>query len=332
MSEMLTLAVIIERLKNADNILILCHKNPDGDTLGSAGALYWMLKSLNKTAAILCHDAIPERYAYMKLELFENKFEPEYIVAVDVAGLQLFGDDVVEYGEKCDLCIDHHPTNNGYADALFLDSSAAATAEIIYKLVSESGVEITPTMAACLYTGIATDTGCFKFANTTAQTHIIAAKLVELGADLLTLNNILFESKSRSRIDIERIALQNLRYFYSGKCAVITITKDDIEKTGAANTDLEGITGMPRMIEGVLVGITMRQQPTGSYKVSVRTSENVNANAIAARLGGGGHQRAAGCEIIGGLDFATDAILAEVAKELSLPPEQVQKAGGEQDA
>lgn len=318
MSEILDIMAVILRLKAADNVLILSHKNPDGDTIGSAGALFHALKSMGKTCAVLCTDEFNKRYDYMQIEMFDNNFEPQYIVAVDVAGLQLFGDLTVEYGKKADLCIDHHPSNSNYSDALLLDSTAAATCEVMYELIEKMGIEITPVIADCLYTGISTDTGCFKFANVTAKTHYITAKLIELGASYIKLNSLLFESKSKARLEIERIALESLEYYFDERCAIIVVTKNEIERTGADMNDLEGITAIPRMIEGVEVGITLRQQQSGSYKVSVRTASNVDACAICSRLGGGGHVRASGCEIIGGLENAKQAVLAEAARELGV--------------
>ena len=285
---------------------------------GSAAALYWALKGLGKTVAVLCADPIPSRYDYMDIGLYTGQFTPGYTVAVDVAGIQLFGDSeaVQKYAQRVDLCIDHHTSNSGYASALLLDGEAAATAELLYDMFSEMGAPITPLVADCLYTGLSTDTGCFKFTNTTARTHIVAAKLMEAGANTVKLNSLLFESKSRSRLAIERLALESLEYSFGGRCATVYLTKEQIAETGADGTDLEGITSLPRMIEGVEVGITIRQQPTGSYKVSVRTVTGVDASAICAHLGGGGHKQAAGCELLGSLDNAKAALLTEVEKAL----------------
>ena len=141
-------------------------------------------------------------------------------------------------------------------------------------------------------------------------------KISSAGASLVKLNNILFESKSRSRLAIERLALESLEYSFGGRCATVYLTKEQIAETGADGTDLEGITSLPRMIEGVEVGITIRQQPTGSDKVSVRTVTGVDASAICAHLGGGGHKQAAGCELLGSLDNAKAALLTEVEKAL----------------
>ncbi len=316
MSEILDIQAIMGRLMRADNILILCHKNPDGDTLGSAGALFWGLKNLGKTVAVLCNDPIHARYDYMEMDLFYQQFEPQYVVAVDIAGTQLFGEKVAKWADKVDLCIDHHGSNSGYADVMLLDDTAAACCEIVYDLLINMGLDIDKRIADCLYTGVSTDTGCFRFANTTARTHRVAARLIDLGADVTMLNELLFENRSKQRIKIEEIALSTLEYHFDGLCALICITRDQIEKVGVDENDLEGITAMPRSIEGVMVGITMRQQASGSFKISVRSKVGLQADVIAKALGGGGHKQAAGCEVLGGLDFAKAAVLAETEKVL----------------
>ena len=315
-TEMLTLKMAVQRLLHAGRILLLCHKNPDGDTIGSAGALYHALRAQGKQAAIACSDIIPARYDYMQLGLFGGEFEPDYIVAVDVAGLQLFGAGTIAWAQRCDLCIDHHAGHNHYADGLVLDGSAAACAEIMYRLLQEMGAEITPLIAACLYTGVATDTGCFKFANVTPSTHRIAAELMGCGIDFVKLNALLFESKSRSQLAVEAMILKNMEYHYDGRCAVTALTLSEIEASGASPVDLEGVTGIARAIEGVEVGVTMRQQPSGSYKVSIRSGELVDASLIASAFGGGGHHGAAGCELFGSLENTKAALLEEVGRHL----------------
>ena len=300
---------VVSRLLAADDILILCHKNPDGDTIGSGTALCLALQQLGKNAAVLCSDPIPAMYSYMPITVFDGSFRPAFVVAVDVAGIQLFGErnNIQEYAEHVDLCIDHHGSNSGYAYETLVDDGAAAAAELLTTLIPEMGAKITPEIASCLYTGVATDTGCFRFSNTTAATHRAAADLIEAGADVEMLNERLFESRSHARVIAERMALESLEFY---------LTKEQIAETGADGTDLEGITSLPRMIEGVEVGLTLRQQKDGSFKISVRTGHNTNACNIARRLGGGGHPRAAGCEISGNPDNAKHAILEEVKKEL----------------
>ncbi len=318
MSERIELKDVAEKLLEQDDILIICHKNPDGDTLGSGFALMHALNALGKTAEVLCSDVIHERYHYMQPKLFSGSFSPKFIVTVDVAGQQLLGELAAPYAKRVDIAIDHHPSNTGFAHELWLVDDAAATCEMIFDLLEYLEVIFTQAMVDCLYTGISTDTGCFKFENTSPNTHRVAARLMEYGANYKILNNLLFESKSRRRIEIEKQALASLKYHFYEKVASITITKEQIERLEVDETDLEGITAVPRMIEGVDVGITLRQLKEGAYKVSVRTTPAADASAICARLGGGGHKRAAGCEIIGSNENVMDAVLKEVSRELGI--------------
>ena len=313
MTEPLHVEQAAAKLRDADNILILCHKNPDGDTIGCGSALYDALASLGKTAAVLCADPIPRRFRYTQPRLFREEFEPSLVVAVDVAGLQLFGDTglMPAYSRRVDLCIDHHAGNNGYAQYTLLDAGAAATAELLCEVIEAMGVEIDPHMADCLYTGLATDTGCFRFANTTAKTHRIAARLIEAGARVEELNTILFATKTRGQMEAERMARSHLEYALDGSCAIIWLDRDEIEASQADPSDLEELTALPIGIEGVKIGLTFRQQPSGSWRVSIRTVKGVDAVAVARRLGGGGHLQAAGCELLGTLDNAKSAVLAE---------------------
>ena len=318
MTESVDRQTAVLRLRGAEDVLILCHKNPDGDTIGCAGALCLALKALGKNAAVLCSDPIPSLYDFMGLELFDSSFTPGFVVAVDVASIQLFGDrnNVQKYAEHVDLCIDHHASNSGYAYETLLDPGAAAACELMIDVIEEMGVPLTPAIADCLYTGISTDTGCFRFSSTTARTHKAAARVMEAGANIEMLNARLFESRSRGRIEIEKMALESLEYFFDGRCAMICLTWDQIVTSGVAGAELEDLTSLPRSIEGVEVGLTLRQQKDGSYRISIRTAGAVDACAIARHLGGGGHARAAGSEISGNLDNARYAVLGEVRKEL----------------
>lgn len=332
MTEFVDLAVAAQRLREAENILILSHKNPDGDTIGCAGGLQWILRSLGKQAAVLCGDPIPEIYDYMNIEPFEGQFHPDFVVAVDVASVQLLGESelMLEYSENPNLCIDHHGGNTGYAYETVLDPTAAAAAEIITLLAQELEVELTPQIADCLYTGISTDTGCFKFSSTTARTHRIAAQLMEAGANVEELNGILFESRSTARLEIERMALESLEYYLDGACAMVCLTKEQIQESGVAPAELEDLTSLPRSIQGVQVGLTLRQQPYGSYKVSVRTTKLVDACAIANRFGGGGHARAAGCELDGSQESIKELLIQEVAAALEAATARQQEEQTEQ--
>ena len=306
-----------ELLLTKDKVLFLCHKNPDGDTLGTAAALAHVFKNMGKTCAIACHNVIPARYDYLDIPVYDKEFEPEYIVSIDTASVKLLGDNLAEYASKVDLCIDHHGSNAHYANFLCLNADYPATAQAMYEIILAMGQKITKHIADCLYTGLITDTGCFKYSSTTPQTLITGAKLMELGADHTALVERFFMSKTKKAVLLEQYTLNNLEYFYDEKCAVIVITKEALDEIKPEPTDIDGISSMPRNFEGVEVSVLIRPTPEeGVYKISVRTGENTDASAIAAGLGGGGHIRAAGCEVAGSLENVKKAILMEVEKEL----------------
>ena len=312
----ITVQQAAEYLINADNILLLSHKNPDGDTVGSAGGLMFALKKLGKNCAVACNDEISQKYDFLNLDIFKGQFIPDCIVAVDVADTKLLGDKMAEYADSIDICIDHHPSNTGYATMVCCDGTLPAAAQLVLQVVQAMGVELDESIANCLYTGLMTDTGCFKYSATTAQTHIAAAELLKAGAWHDFIANRFFMSKSRRTIALEKYALNTLEYYFDDRCAVIELSSEVLRETGAQQGDFEGISAMPRTIEGVDVGITIRQVSENNFKVSIRTNENANANEIAAGLGGGGHTKAAGCEVMGSMESVKNAILREVETAL----------------
>jgi phosphoesterase RecJ-like protein len=300
-------------LMQADNILLLAHQYPDGDTIGSNFALCLALQSLGKTARVHCGDVIPDKYDYLCANVPQPDFEPQFICAVDVADAKLLGDvTAAMYGDKIDLCIDHHATNTGYAAHTCVDSACGAAAMVVYRIIGLLGVALTPAIAQCIYTGIATDTGCFKYSNAEALAHRIAADCIDVGIPFEMINRVNFDTKSRARIELERLALDGMRFYHDGRVAVMTITNAMVEQSRAGENDLEGLPPIPRQIEGVWVGITLRQKPDGNYKVSVRTGTHADAAAICAVLGGGGHARAAGCTVDGKREDVTATMLKAV--------------------
>lgn len=318
MTQLITEREAADRLMAADNVLLLAHQYPDGDTIGSNYALFLALRALGKQVRVLCGDPIPERFDYITEGVDMPDFAPDFICAVDVADPTLLGDTLNEtYGHRVDLCIDHHSTNVGYAAATCVDADCAAAAMVTMRIIRLLGVELTPAIAACLYTGIATDSGCFKYLNADATTHRMAADCIEAGAPYEMINRTHFDIKSRARIELERLALDGIAFHHHGRVAVMTITTAMIARSGATENDLEGMTPIPRQIEGVWVGITLRQKADGNYKISVRTGHHADATAICGLLGGGGHVRAAGCSVDGTLEEAKAAILA--ATEQAIP-------------
>lgn len=302
-------------LAGHDRFRIITHAFPDGDTLGSGFALCALLRGMGKKANVICPDPIPQKFAYLSLN--NQRFKPECTVMVDVADLKLTGQLAGEYAGKVDLCIDHHISNIGYADRLYLDPAASAACECIYEIACALNAEIDGFMANALYTGISTDSGCFRFTNTTARTHRIAAALLEKGANAGKINRIMFETKSRARLNIERMALDAMEFWFNGRCATLPLTLTMQQSAACNQGDMEGITSLPRTIEGVMIGVTFREKPQGGvYKISVRTHAPMDAAAICKAFGGGGHTRAAGCEISGTLEQAKEQMLAVVKLHL----------------
>ena len=318
MTQHITEQQAADLLMAADNILLLAHQYPDGDTVGSNYALCLALRALGKRVRVLCGDPIPERFEYITEGVEMPEFAPDFICAVDVADPTLLGEDVrVAYGERVDLCIDHHSTNVGYTTATCVDASCAAAAMVVMRIIRLLGVEMTPAIASCIYTGIATDSGCFKYSNADAAALRMAADCIEAGAPTEMINRVNFDIRSRARIELEHLALKGMEFLHHGRVAVMTITNEMIARSGATDNDLEGMTPIPRQIEGVWVGITLRQKADGNYKISVRTGHHADATAICSLLGGGGHIRAAGCAVDGTIEEAKAAILA--ATEQAIP-------------
>lgn len=318
MSRLISEQQAADLLMEADHILLLAHRYPDGDTIGSNYALCLALRSLGKQVRVLCGDPIPERFDYITEGVEMPDFEPRFICAVDVADPTLLGEMVNEaYGHRVDLCIDHHSTNVSYAAATCVDGDCAAAAMVVMRIIRLLGVALTADIASALYTGIATDTGCFKYLNADATTHRMAADCMDVGIPYEMINRTHFDIKSRARIELERMALEGMEFHHNGRVSIMTITNEMIARSGATENDLEGLTPIPRQIEGVWVGITLRQKEDGNYKISVRTGHHADATVICGLLGGGGHVRAAGCSVDGTLEEAKAAILA--ATEQSIP-------------
>ena len=304
-------------LQNSDNILLLCHAHPDGDTLGSATALAHALSAKGKRVKVDCSDPVPKDFSFMFEGLANEDFAPELIAAIDVADIKLLGREYEgKYQGRIQLCIDHHGSNMLYADKVYLEPDSASTAEIMFLLLKTMGAEITPVMASCLFTGASTDTGCFRFSNTTVRTFEIAAELAKLGADTYNIIQVFFETKTKTFAALERLALDSMRFYFSDKCALICVTQDMYKRSGSDESEVDRLANLPRQVEGVLVGVTMRELKDGNFKASVRTHGDIDASAICKRLGGGGHMGAAGCTLYGTKQQAVNSLLKEVQAEI----------------
>ena len=233
-------------LREKDNILILTHAHPDGDTLGCGFALCRALLELGKKARVICADEIQKKYAYLMQDLDMPSFDEDYVVAVDVATENLLGSLQDVYGGKIDMCIDHHGSNTDYAKYLLLNADAAAACEIIFKVIKALGVDIDKNIANCLYTGLTTDTGCFRYSSATSNTYRAAAELIDLGADNGKINRIMFETKTKTYAALERMAIEGMQFFCNERICVITVTQDMYKKTGSNEQETEAIAPLTR--------------------------------------------------------------------------------------
>lgn len=304
------------------NYIILTHKSPDGDTLGSGFALCRVLKNMGKNVKVFGSDGFPDRYYFLYDGYSEDSWsdtEPHRVIAVDIADTSLMGKNLEYYTHPgtVDLCIDHHVSNKMYAKQTYVDANASATGLVLFELFDFMEIEIDKQTAVCLYTAIATDTGCFKYENTTPRAHIAAAALMEKGVDYTRINRLMFDIKSRRRIEVEQAALAHLDQAAEGRITLLCVTKELLEKTGADEAEISGLSAVPLTVEGTDVGITIRYKDDDRYKLSVRTTDKADAFAICKEFGGGGHIRAAGCEICAPLDEVKRMITKSAEKHLS---------------
>ena len=297
-------------LKERDNFLILTHRRPDGDTIGSAGALAQSLREQGKTAYILFNPEVTPRYAkFVEDHWAPDAYTPENIITIDTASYELFPKNGEIYKNNVSLCIDHHPSNAYYAEITCLDSNAASCGEIVYDLSIAMTGNVSAKTADRLYVALSTDTGCFAFANTTANTLRTAALLIEAGASYRAINKELFRTRTLGRIKIEGLIFSSLEFYFNGTVAISTITKSMIEVANATEDDLDDIASIPGSVQGVHAGITLRELTSeNDCKVSVRTGASINAHSVCAHFGGGGHPMAAG--------FSRDKSISEVKTEL----------------
>ncbi len=318
MSRMLDAASAATLLRQSDRLLLLTHKRPDGDTVGSASALCLGLRAMGKQAFLAINeDMTPKLAAFMQGMTAPEGFVPQLVVAVDIADETLFCLSMEQYKGKVDLCIDHHPSNKQYAKALFLDAGAAATGELICTLLRQLELEISVEMWERIYLAVATDTGCFKFGNTTPYAHAIAADCLAAGVKFHPINRAFFQLKSRARMEMEKQLFATLRFSADGRVVATAITRDFVESIGANNDDMDNLSTLTMELEGVVCGMVLTENVTrGTFKASVRTQAPFDASRLCATFGGGGHARAAGATLEGTAEQVVQAMMQAAEEEL----------------
>lgn len=307
------LSRVQELLRNANNISITTHIHPDGDALGSLLALNFYLSSLNKKVSMILDDDTPLLYAFLPgCDLIRRPAEtvtkPDLLIVLDASDSERIG-KVFTNVKAPILNIDHHISNTKYADYLYLDHHASATGEILCDLFKAMGATISPDMAICLYTAIATDCGFFRYANTSAKTMRYAADLMEAGAKPHIISERLETRPLGSIVALTKV-LDTLELHFDGKIAMITVWPEMMKD----NEDLtEGLINYPRNIEGVELAVMFKVVAHDTIRVSLR-SRRVDVSRLALEFGGGGHIRASGCTITGSITSAKERILKAASK------------------
>ncbi len=311
---MLTLREAAERLRSFDNVLILTHIRPDGDTVGSAAALCAGLRALGKTAYLLPNPGLTDTTApYFRPYAAWAGFQPEKVASVDIATTDLFPENAKPYADRVDLAIDHHPSFEGFGRENYVRPSAAATGEIIYDILAALG-PVTAEMALPLYVAVSTDCGCFAYNNTTAYTHAVAAALLRTGIGFQAVNKTFFRTKTRKRLALEAAMLSGVEYYDRERAAVLSVPLALIDRVQATETDAEDLSALGGQIEGVDCAVTMRELRPDVWKFSLRTGPRVNATKVCALLGGGGHAAAAGCTVEAPFEEAKRRMLEAIAQ------------------
>lgn len=300
-------------LRNLNNVLLLTHVRPDGDTIGSAAALCQALRDLGKTAHLLYNPEITATYApYAAPYWGSDGFTPEHVISVDVAAPSLLPENAKRYADSIELAIDHHPSYSSFARHACVDATAAAAGEIVYGVI-HALTPVTPAIALPLYVAISTDTGCFVYSNTTARTHRIAAALLEQ-VDVFAVNKALFRTKSKTRLAMESRMVADMELYDQDRVVIMQIPLSLRQEMHATEADIEELSSLAALVEGTDCGVTLRELKPGSIKISVRSGPRVDACAVCAKLGGGGHRAAAGALVEGTMADAKAAVLQAVAE------------------
>ena len=293
-----------------DNYLILTHVRPDGDTAGCAAGLCLALRQIGKTAYILENPELTDLYTkYVNgLTITENPVA-KVIVSVDISSRNMFPESARAYLDRVDLAIDHHASQEFFAKATCLDSERASCGQLVYDIVKQFAA-ITAEIGEALYVAVSTDCGCFQYSNTDADTHRVAAELLESGFDLYPVNRRLFRTKTFKRLKLESLLTESLELRDDGTTALVFLTRALMDKTGADEGDMDNISAFVGQIEGVRNGVTLKETLDGQVKVSLRTDPGeLNASQVCALLGGGGHAAAAGAMVKGSMAQVRQAVL-----------------------
>lgn len=290
----ITIKEMAEKLREYNEFRIVYHIRPDGDCIGSSFALALALKSTGAKCEVAGQDEIPHVHRIMTDKILPDVLENPVYIAVDSASPQRTG---IFADAHFTFCIDHHRGNSIIADYKYVEEDCGACSEIIFKLIKAMDIPVTKEIADLLYTALVTDTMCFRTADTSAQSFETAAELAKLGADIFNIGRRNVFIKSPQRLKIEGILRDSFNFTCDNQILTGIITLNDLDSAGILDSDLEGINSMVEQVEGVRIGVTIRELPDGRTRCSMRTNGDIYANEICAVHGGGGHHHAACCEL-----------------------------------
>ena len=294
-----------------DNYTILSHRRPDGDTIGSSAALCLGLRSLGKTAHVLYNGEVSDRFRWLHEGLTKKHAEEgDVIVSTDVASPGMLPNDFQHLLGKIALRIDHHSAATSFTDCELVDGGSASCAELVWDVLEEMGVSMDAAIAEAVYVGVSTDTGCFRFSNTTAHTFAVAAECAKAGARVYELNQALFETNTLGRLRMQAWIVDHMRLLSCGSLALVAIPKAIEEQLGVTEDDMDNISSFPRTIAGVCMAATLRETKDGDVKLSVRAVPGYDATKVTVKFGGGGHKGAAGASLKMPLEEAAKAVEA----------------------
>jgi len=306
---------IVEKIKNAKDIVILTHEIPDGDAIGSSLAMYFALKQLGKEADVIIPE-FPATYSFLPgveaIKKRSNILNYDLAIALDCSDIKRLN-GFANYFEnaKSKIEVDHHSSNTMFGDHNFVNPVAPACAQILVTLFEYLGVEIDKNIGTCIATGIITDTGGFKYNTVTAETFEFIAELLNKGINISDTYRKALQIVSKKKFEITKIAVNRLEFLENGKIAFTYITKEEQEKLELDVGDHEGIVEQGRDVEGVEVSIFLREEEENKYKASFRSNEYVNVSDICLMFGGGGHFHAAGCTVELPLEQAKEKLIAQ---------------------
>jgi len=319
-----TFEEIIAGIEKSQTVLILTHVIADGDTLGSSSALCRAIENLGKTCHIFTGEKLQANLRFLEYGAFKtDKAELldryDMVIAVDCSDTGRF-ENRMELFERADITanIDHHKTNTYYADLNHVEADAAAAGEIMFRLIKTAGWNIDSGIAEALYTAIVTDTGQFQYSSTTAETHRIAAELLEAGIDLNEISVCIYQSDRKNKYILQGLILQTLEFSENDRFAMAYADQSMYDSTDSEIGDSDGVVELIRNIDTVEVACFVKEVAPGMMKVGFRAKRDIDVAAICAQFGGGGHSKAAGCSIRGDIQDVRDAIYPAVRESFRI--------------